>query len=131
MQPVLLLLLARATAAAVPADVLGASHWAPCYFLNASLPSLLDGAVALATTGSRAIKVSFDGGFPWNSPLWPASGFPDLVSIAKHPYYALLQLPGHRLQHLCAGGLLAGPRRGQLLRRIHAPERGHGQAAVC
>ena len=70
--------------------IIGSTHWQPCYFLNKSLPSLLDGAIALATTGTRTGKFSFDGGdFPWNSPLWPIS-FPDLVSIATHPYWAAL-----------------------------------------
>ena len=79
----------------------GASHWQPCYFLNASLPSLLDGAAALAATGSRIIKVHFAADFPWNSPLWPAAGFPDLVSTATHPYFVSLftnALPGAAFQ---------------------------------
>ena len=71
--------------------IIGSTHWQPCYFLNSSLPSLLDGALALATTGTRIGKFSFDGGnFPWNSPLWPTSPFPDLVSIAQHPYWSAL-----------------------------------------
>jgi hypothetical protein len=69
---------------------IGSTHWQPCYYLNASLPSLLDGAVALATTGTRVGKFSFNAGdFPWNSPLWPDS-FPDMVTQAKHPYWSAL-----------------------------------------
>ena len=79
----------------------GASHWQPCYYLNASLPSLLDGAAALARTGSRIIKVHFAPDFPWNSPLWPAAGFPDLVATAQHPYFQALfsnAVPGTAFQ---------------------------------
>ena len=73
------------------ATYFGASHWSPCYYINKSLPSLLDGAAALARTGSRAIKVPLSAAaFPWNSPLWPPAGFPSLAATAAHPYFAAL-----------------------------------------
>jgi hypothetical protein len=34
-------------------EILGATHWAPCYFIDDSLPSILDGAVQLAAMGTR------------------------------------------------------------------------------
>ena len=72
---------------------LGATHWNPCYFLNSSLPSLLDGAVALAATGMRVIKVAVfnpEAMYPFNSPAWPASGFDTLLETAQHQYYRAL-----------------------------------------
>eukprot|EP00041_Stephanoeca_diplocostata_P034509 m.1181132 g.1181132 ORF g.1181132 m.1181132 type:complete len:251 (+) comp24533_c0_seq11:134-886(+) len=75
------------------AQRLGATHWNPCYFRNASLPVLLDGAQSVAGMGSRVIKVAlFEPAtmYPFNSPLWPAGGFADLVSMAAHEYYASL-----------------------------------------
>ena len=52
---------------------------------------LIDGARALASMGSRVIKVAlFDpkGEYPFNSPQWPKDGaFPTLLSMAQHAYY--------------------------------------------
>eukprot|EP01048_Picozoa_sp_COSAG05_P007711 COSAG05_NODE_552_length_8725_cov_166.636796_2_plen_219_part_00 len=81
------------TPAASCASRLGATHWNPCYFINASAPVLIDGARSLASMGARVIKVAlFDpaGNYPFNSPLWPnepETQFPTLASMAKHPYY--------------------------------------------
>ena len=73
---------------------LGATHWNPCYPVNASLPVLLDGAQSLASMGSRVIKVAvFNpiGNYPFNSPDWPDnSAFTTLASMAKHKYYRAL-----------------------------------------
>jgi hypothetical protein len=70
---------------------LGATHWNPCYFINASAPVLIDGARSLATMGARVIKVALFsplGNYPFNSPLWPEDGeFPTMASMAKHQYY--------------------------------------------
>ena len=54
---------AAALAAPPPVDLasfISATHWSPCYFLNASLPSLHDGAAALAATGPTSIKLILD-----------------------------------------------------------------------
>ena len=43
-----------ALAASTPlSSIIGATHWSPCYFMNASLPSLVDGAVSLAAMGTQ------------------------------------------------------------------------------
>jgi hypothetical protein len=43
-----------ALAASTPlSSIIGATHWSPCYFMNASLPSLVDGAVSLAAMGTH------------------------------------------------------------------------------
>lgn len=72
--------------------VLGATHWSPCYYLNASLPSLLDGAQALAASGSRALKLILDADvnstYPWNSDWGPQLvGVSDLAGLVATPYY--------------------------------------------
>ena len=72
---------------------LGATLWNPCYYVNASLPVLLDGAAQLAGTGARVIKVALfepKGNYPFNSPDWPDRGFPTSVAMAQHPYYRAL-----------------------------------------
>ena len=88
---------------------IGASHWGAQYFQNESLPGLIDGAVQLARTGSRVIKVACFlpcDMYPWSSPLWPgwetptannSNGchkskyrFPTLVSVLSHQYYRRL-----------------------------------------
>ena len=71
---------------------LGATHWNPCYFINGSIPSLLDGAQSLAKTGARVIKVaafSPAGNYPFNSPNWSKT-FPTLLSVVSHDYYRQL-----------------------------------------
>ena len=79
------------------ASRLAATHWNPCYFLNSSLPSLLDGAAQVVKMGSRTIKVAaFEPrqNYPFHSPLWPSdtnqSSFGSLLSILQHPYYQQL-----------------------------------------
>ena len=70
-------------------DIIGATHWAPCYYMNSSLPATLDGAVALAPLGTRTIKLSVDSpwsNYPWNS-KWPTS-FANVTAMVSHPYYA-------------------------------------------
>jgi hypothetical protein len=60
--------------APTPASRIGVTHWAGCYFLNASLPGLLDGAVSVGSTGTTAIKLavfSAPDNYPFNS-QWPA-----------------------------------------------------------
>eukprot|EP00039_Didymoeca_costata_P008438 m.112073 g.112073 ORF g.112073 m.112073 type:complete len:501 (-) comp14080_c1_seq4:203-1705(-) len=75
------------------AERIGATIWNPCYFLNSSLPVLLDGAQSLAKSGSKTIKVAVfspKGNYPYNSPLWPQDGFQTLLDMTKHPYYQAL-----------------------------------------
>jgi len=69
-----------------------ATHWSPCYFLNASLPSLHDGAAALASSGSQAMKVVLapnpEETYPWNTD-WKSIMFnvTDLGSLAAQPIW--------------------------------------------
>jgi hypothetical protein len=69
-----------------------ATHWSPCYFLNSSLPSLHDGAAALASSGSRAIKVILapnpEDTYPWNTD-WDSimRNVTDLGSLAATPIW--------------------------------------------
>ena len=78
---------------------LGATHWNPCYPVNTSVPSLIDGALTVLSMGSRVVKVAaFDprGNYPFNSPRWPTepSAFPSLLSMVQHEYYTqLFSLP--------------------------------------
>jgi hypothetical protein len=67
-----------ASAAAPPVDLarmVSATHWQPCYYMNASAPCLHDGAATLAATGTRAIKVIMDAApdkaYPWNTDWTP------------------------------------------------------------
>ena len=57
------------------AAVVSATHWSPCYYINPDLPSLWDGAAALAKTGTTSIKLiasnSPESTYPWNT-NWPA-----------------------------------------------------------
>jgi hypothetical protein len=87
--------------AAKCAGRLGATHWNPCYFLNASEPVLLDGASALAGMGSKVIKVAlFDplGNYPFNSPNWAK------VLISAPAAHLLARPPTHSPLQLCSGG---------------------------
>ena len=77
---------------------LGATHWNPCYYLNASLPVLLDGASSLAGMGSRAIKVAvFDpaSNYPFNSPNWAVRRTDDHSQPALLTAASLLLSPQH------------------------------------
>ena len=69
-------------------DIVSATHWNPCYY-NTTLPSLLDGLATLKDMGTRSIKLALDnplGNYPWHS-SWPATPFPSVVALARHPYY--------------------------------------------
>lgn len=73
---------------------LGATHWSPCYFMDASVPSLIDGARQVASMGSRVIKVAAmepRKNYPWNSPAWPEdASVASLLDIVQHEYYRQL-----------------------------------------
>lgn len=74
----------------VPASMLGATHASGKYFFDPSRDFLNEGAVELATTGMRAIKVwaipdNPGGYYMWNS-NWPSS-FPTVTDLADYPYY--------------------------------------------
>ena len=90
---------------------LGATHWNPCYFINSSIPSLLDGAQSLAKTGARVIKVaafSPAGNYPFNSPDWSKT-FPTLLSVVSHDYYRQLwQMPEFETYVLIAYSSVGG-----------------------
>jgi hypothetical protein len=87
---------ARAGAAPPPraplSSVCSATHWSPCYFLNASLPSLHDGAARLAALGTTSIKLILDNApdetYPWNTD-WPSitANVTDLASLAATPIW--------------------------------------------
>jgi len=51
------------------ARIVSAIHWSPCYALNNSIPSLHDGAIALAASGTKSIKLVLSGDppYPWNT----------------------------------------------------------------
>jgi hypothetical protein len=71
-------------------DRIGASHWQPCYAINATIPVLLDGATSLASMGGHVIKLALfypSGNYPFNS-AWPSeSTFSSALSMANHPFY--------------------------------------------
>lgn len=73
-------------------SMISATHWSPCYFLNASLPCLWDGASALSEMGTTSIKlilsIDVNGTYPWNSD-WASqlAGVTDLASLAQTPYW--------------------------------------------
>jgi hypothetical protein len=71
--------------------VLGSTHWSPCYSVNKSRPSLLEGADLITSMGSKVFKgplVSPKNNYPWNSPLWPAdNSYASLTDVAKHQYF--------------------------------------------
>lgn len=84
--------LSLAAAAPDARALVSATHWSPCYYLNASLPCLWDGAATLFEMGTTSIKLDFSIGvnatYPWNSE-WPSqlAGVTDLASLAQTPYY--------------------------------------------
>ena len=67
------------------ASVLGATHWSPCYYKDARLPSLWDGAAALAATTTVSIKLvannAPDTTYPWNTD-W-ASIMSDVTTLGE------------------------------------------------
>ena len=71
--------------------VLGSTHWSPCYSVNKSRPSLLEGADLITSMGSKVFKgplVSPKNNYPWNSPLWPAdNSYASLTDVVKHQYF--------------------------------------------
>eukprot|EP00051_Salpingoeca_urceolata_P024231 m.423115 g.423115 ORF g.423115 m.423115 type:complete len:560 (-) comp20207_c0_seq4:42-1721(-) len=98
---------------------IGATHWNPCYFINATLPSLLDGAHVLAGTGSKVIKVATFNPramYPFNSPAWPDdSAFDSLLSMVSHPYYKTLwSMPEFETYILIAYSTVGGPAGGSI-----------------
>jgi hypothetical protein len=80
------------------AERIGSTHWNPCYAVNQTIPSLLDGAAAVASMGSKTLKLALfspKGNYPWNSPAWPEDkSFKTMLEVAQHPYYRTLwQMP--------------------------------------
>lgn len=72
---------------------IGATHWAPCYSRNSSVPLLLDGAQSVSEMGSRVIKVALfrpKWNYALNSPDWPEDTETTLAEIASHPYFRAL-----------------------------------------
>ena len=96
------LFLAGVAAAFDLSRTIGSTHWNPCYqnVALSSLPSLHNGAVTLAETGTSAIKVAlFQVGwmYPWNS-TWDMGALNALVDVLRHPYFAALfsnAIPNH------------------------------------
>ena len=74
------------------ASLVSATHWSPCYYRNASLPCLWDGASSLFEMGTTSIKLvlsmDVNATYPWNS-AWDTQlgGVTDLASLAQTPYY--------------------------------------------
>ncbi len=71
-------------------SVLGSTHVAGGYSFDASHDYLNEGAIEIANTGLRSIKLWFRpddpaGSYPFNS-HWPGS-FGSLKAMAEHPYY--------------------------------------------
>jgi hypothetical protein len=83
---------APALASASLASFVAATHWNPCYWVNASLPSLLDGAAALARMGTTSIKLIMDpnpaGQYPWHTD-WSAilANVHSLQELAATPIF--------------------------------------------
>ena len=71
--------------------VLGSTHWSPCYSVNKSRPSLLEGADLITSMGSKVFKGPLfapKNNYPWNSPLWPAdNSYASLTDVVKHQYF--------------------------------------------
>ena len=71
--------------------VLGSTHWSPCYSVNKSRPSLLEGADLITSMGSKVFKGPLfapKNNYPWNSPLWTVdSSYGSSTNVAKHPYF--------------------------------------------
>lgn len=69
-------------------NFIGLQHFQPCYFLNASLPVLLDGAAAASNVGTTAFKFLLSSSTPNQYPFnnggdpWPSS-FSTLVELAS------------------------------------------------
>ena len=117
---------------------LGATHWNPCYFVNSSVPSLIDGALAVSGMGSRVIKVALfspKGNYPFNSPKWPDdAGFPTLLSMAQHQYYQQLwELPDIETYVLIAYSTVGGAAGGDIsywVQGISAAQRAEEEAQL-
>jgi hypothetical protein len=45
-------------------DIVGSTHWSGCYFMDASIPFLLDGARTVAGIDTTVIKLSLSAGAP-------------------------------------------------------------------
>lgn len=85
-------LASAAASAADLASIISATHWSPCYFLNASLPSLHDGAAALAASGTTSIKLILgpnpESTYPWNTDWDPImANVTDLATLASQPIW--------------------------------------------
>ena len=98
---------------------IGATHWNPCYSVNPSLPSLIDGATAFAATGSKVIKVAVftpKDNYPFNSPGWPENQeFGTLLSMIQHTYYrALFDMPQFSTYVLVAYSTVGGSAGGDI-----------------
>ena len=64
----------------------------PCYYISDKVPSLWDGAAALATTGTTSIKLVLDAGgtttYPWNTDWTPIlANVHSLADLAATPIY--------------------------------------------
>lgn len=73
-------------------NIVSATHWSPCYYLDASIPCLWDGATALYEMGTKSIKLilstDVNETYPWNSDWAPQlATVTDLASLAKTPYF--------------------------------------------
>eukprot|EP00912_Choanoflagellata_sp_UC4_P001274 UC4_evm1s797 len=101
------------------ASRIGATIWNPCYYINKSLPVLLDGARTLSSMGSKVIKVALfspKGNFPFNSPKWPNNtAFQNLLLMAQHEYYrSLWSMPEFTDYVLVAYSTVGGPAGGDI-----------------
>jgi hypothetical protein len=81
------------------ADIIGVTHWQGCYFMNDTIPFLLDGAISIAGLGTNVIKLSMNSAsYPFNSD-WPE--YSTLAELAATPYFqqvfnnTLITLPYH------------------------------------
>ena len=78
-------------------EFIGTQHFSPCYFINATAPTLWDGAQQAARLGSEIFKFGLMDKmsimYPWhngNMP-WPTT-FLTMTQIAQHPQVSLLFL---------------------------------------